>query len=68
MLLDRNPRNWKLRVFYYNPQEPRLFVAKRSGSPIALNYARPMAWYITAVPIAIMAAAAVIERLLQSVR
>ena len=55
MLRDRNPQNWKLLFFYYNPAEPRLFVAKRiSGAPLTLNYARPMAWVIIAVPVAIL--------------
>lgn len=53
MLWDRNPKNWKLSVFYYNPEEPRLWVAKRFGTPIALNFARPMAWAITGGTIAI---------------
>jgi uncharacterized membrane protein len=52
VLRDRNPNHWKLLVFYYNTDEPRLFVAKRTGSPMALNYAKPMAWAITSSAIA----------------
>jgi uncharacterized membrane protein len=66
MLLDRDPRHWKFLVFYYNPDEPRLFVAKRSGAPITLNYARPAAWVISAVPIAILAALAVVNNILSA--
>ena len=54
MLKDSSPEHWKFLVFYYNPDEPRLFVANRAGAPFALNYARPMAWVITLLPFAIM--------------
>jgi uncharacterized membrane protein len=47
MLRDKNPEHWKLLFFYYNPDQPRLWVAKRFGSPITLNFAKPMAWVIT---------------------
>jgi uncharacterized membrane protein len=49
MLRDRNPKHWKLGVFYYNPDQPRLFVAKRFGTPITLNFAKSMAWAIAAI-------------------
>lgn len=60
MLRDRNPKHWKLLVFYYNLNEPRLFVAKRSGAPITLNFAKPMAWAITASAIAILVALSIV--------
>jgi uncharacterized membrane protein len=53
MLRDKNPKHWKLWIFYYNPDEPRLFVAKRYGSPMTPNFARPMAWTIVVIPLAI---------------
>ena len=59
MLRDKNPKHWKLLVFYYNPSESRLFVAKRYVPPLTLNFARPMAWVIIAVPFAIMTAGAI---------
>ena len=61
MLRDKNPEHWKLLVFYYNPDQPRLFVAKRSGSPVTLNFARPMAWAIVAIPFAIMTVGAILN-------
>jgi uncharacterized membrane protein len=61
MRRDKNPKHWKLLVFYYNPDEPRLFVAKRYGPPLTLNFARPMAWAIVAVPVAIMTTGAIIH-------
>jgi len=42
-------------VFYYNPDESRLFVAKKSGLGLTLNFARPMAWAITALTLAMVA-------------
>jgi uncharacterized membrane protein len=60
MIRDKNPNHWKLLVFYYNPDQPSLFVAKRLGGPMTLNFARPMAWAIAAIPLAIIAISAII--------
>lgn len=54
MIRDRNPKHWKLLVFYYNPDSPRLWVAKRSGAPLTLNFARPAAWLIASIPVAVV--------------
>lgn len=35
---------WKLGVFYYNPDDPALFVEKRFGVGWTSNFARPMSW------------------------
>ena len=35
---------WKLGVFYYNPEDPALFVEKRFGVGWTNNFARPMSW------------------------
>jgi uncharacterized membrane protein len=48
MLRDADPKHWKLIIFYYNPENRRLFVSKRTGLPITLNFGRPMAWVLTA--------------------
>jgi uncharacterized membrane protein len=61
MLIDKNPKHWKLLVFYYNPDESRLFVAKKSGLPFTLNIAKPMAWAIIALTLAIVAIVAIIN-------
>jgi len=60
MVRDRNPKHWKLLVFYYNPDEPRLFVSKRLGTPLTLNFARPMAWAIAGIPLAVIAIEAIV--------
>jgi uncharacterized membrane protein len=50
MPYDRNPAHWKLLFFYYNPDDPRLFVPKRwTGNFFALNFARPAAWIVLIV-------------------
>jgi uncharacterized membrane protein len=61
MLIDKDPKHWKLLVFYYNPDEPRLFVAKRSGFGFTFNFARPMIWAILALPLAIVTIVAIIN-------
>jgi uncharacterized membrane protein len=48
MFRDANPEHWKLLIFYYNPANPRLFVAKPSGLPLTLNFGRPVAWLLSA--------------------
>jgi uncharacterized membrane protein len=63
MLRDRNRKHWKLWVFYYNPDESRLFVAKRYGTPVTLNFARPMAWAIAAAPLAIATVGFAVDKL-----
>jgi uncharacterized membrane protein len=61
MVRDQDPQHWKLMVFYYNPKNPRLFVPKRTGLPVTLNFARPMAWVMTAPIIAFLAFAAIVN-------
>ncbi|WIV17683.1 DUF5808 domain-containing protein [Paenibacillus polygoni] len=39
-------QNWKLGMFYFNPQDPSLFVEKRMGYGWTINHARPLAWII----------------------
>jgi uncharacterized membrane protein len=34
-------------AFYLNPRDPRLWVPKRLGVGMTLNYAKPAAWWIT---------------------
>jgi uncharacterized membrane protein len=59
MVRDEHRQHWKLLIFYYNPDNPRLFVHKRTGVPITLNFAKPMAWAMTAPIVALLAWAAV---------
>jgi uncharacterized membrane protein len=61
MLKERNPKHWKLSLFYYNPDEPRLFVAKKSGLPLTLNFGKPMAWAIANLTLAIVIMAAIVN-------
>lgn len=37
---------WKLGMFYYNPDDPALFVEKRFGIGWTSNFARPASWAI----------------------
>lgn len=42
-------RHWKLGQFYYNPDDPALFVEKRFGIGWTVNLARPAVWLMVAV-------------------
>jgi len=61
LIRDTNPAHWKLLVFYYNPDERRLFVPKRTGIPFTLNFARPAAWAITGSILAVIIFAAIVN-------
>lgn len=37
-------RYWKLGVFYFNPDDPAVWVEKRFGSGWTNNFARPTSW------------------------
>lgn len=63
---DRTPDSaWKLGIFYFNPDDPALFVEKRFGIGWDLNWGRPAAWLgmlvlllaMVGVPIALLVAA-----------
>ncbi|MED4958993.1 DUF5808 domain-containing protein [Paenibacillus macerans] len=41
-------RYWKLGAFYFNPQDPSVFVEKRSGIGWTLNFANPVGWFVLA--------------------
>jgi uncharacterized membrane protein len=41
--------SWKLGVFYFNPEDPSLFVPKRSSLGYTLNFANPWSWLVLAL-------------------
>lgn len=44
---DRSPDSaWKLGLFYFNPDDPALWLEKRFGVGYTLNFGRPAAWII----------------------
>jgi uncharacterized membrane protein len=38
---------WKLGVFYYNPDDPAVFIEKRSGLGYTVNFGNTWGWVIT---------------------
>lgn len=48
-------RYWKLGLFYFNPEDPALFLEKRFGIGWTVNYARPMAWVLILGPLVLIA-------------
>jgi len=45
-ILADNDQFWKLGVFYYNPDDPSLFLLERFGIGWTVNWARPTVWAI----------------------
>lgn len=41
--------NWKFGMFYYNPDDPSLWVEKRFGIGYSVNFARPGAWIVIGI-------------------
>jgi uncharacterized membrane protein len=37
-------RHWKLGQFYYNPNDPAIWVEKRFGIGWTVNFAHPLGW------------------------
>lgn len=56
---QNDPGNWKYNSFYYNKQDPRIFVPKKNGAGLTPNFANPksvivlitlfIAWVILAI-------------------
>lgn len=46
---------WKLGEFYFNKNDPSLFVEKRNGIGWTLNYARPVGWIVLLLPLTAVA-------------
>lgn len=38
---------WKMGVFYYNPDDKRIFLPKRTGLGFTLNFAQPLSIILT---------------------
>lgn len=49
-------KHWILGQFYFNPDDPALFLEKRFGIGWTVNFARPLAWIIFLAPLAVAAA------------
>ncbi len=54
ILPDQNNNHWRLGVFYFNRQDPRLLVPKRHGFGWTLNFAHLVAWVIIGVIIVLL--------------
>jgi uncharacterized membrane protein len=40
---------WKLGQFYYNPDDPTIWIEKRAGLGYTLNFGQPLSWAILVV-------------------
>lgn len=59
--------NYRWGVFYVNPDDRRLWVEKRCGVGMTLNYARPAAWWISSLFILIVLVVFTVVFLLSSI-
>lgn len=55
-LTHDNDAHWKAGIFYFNPQDPSLFLPERFGIGWTLNWGRPAAWAIMAALLAVVVA------------
>ena len=43
----KDPNNWKLGIFYFNPKDKRMFVLKRIPSMgVTVNFANPFSGFV----------------------
>ena len=56
-------RNWVGGLFYFNPDDPALFVEKRIGIGYDLNFGKPGAWVFIGVILLIPVAAVLLPKL-----
>jgi uncharacterized membrane protein len=59
MFRDADPQHWKLLIFYYAPDNPRLFVPKMSGLGLTVNFARPTIWVLSVGLLAVLVGLAI---------
>ena len=52
---------WYWGVFYYAPNDSSLFVTKRIGVGLTLNYAHPASWFLLLGVVAVVATIAVLS-------
>jgi uncharacterized membrane protein len=65
-VIDRNDdKYWKMGSFYYNPDDPALWVEKRFGIGMTVNFGRPAAYFVLIGIFAVIALVPLITNLLQ---
>lgn len=50
-IIQSNSSFWKLGIFYYNPEDPSIFIPKRSGNGLVLNWAKKTTWMLILIPL-----------------
>ena len=58
---NQDPKYYRLRTFYYNPDDKRLIVRSYFTDRFILNYSKPWAWVITILFVAIMTSGIVVK-------
>ena len=60
---NTDDRNWVGGLFYFNPEDPALFIEKRIGIGYDLNFGRPGAWVFLGVLLSIPATVVLLGKL-----
>ncbi len=50
-IIQSNSSSWKFGIFYYNPEDPSIFIPKKSGNGLVLNWAKKTTWIIILIPL-----------------
>src|SRR5215469_9327764 len=58
----QNDAYWKAGMFYYNPSDPAIFVAKRVGIGYTMNFASGWAWVVMALTLAVVVGSIALAR------
>ena len=59
----RSDAYWKAGLFYYNPEDPAIFVSKRVGIGYTMNFANKMSWLVLAGLVLVLLAPALLLRI-----
>jgi len=54
--------SWKLGMFYFNKDDPSLFVEKRFGVGFTINFARPTGWIVLAFIVIVVIGAIILDK------
>lgn len=58
-------RHWLFGVFYFNPEDPALFLEKRFGIGWTMNFGRPMAWVVVGMLVLLIVGSFFLPAMLQ---
>lgn len=63
--VEKESDYWKWGVIYYNPDDTRIFLPKRTGLGLTFNFAQPISIIITAVILVLILVAIIYNTFIQ---